>query len=101
MRVFVFGRFVTFVVFTDCESCTGSISTNSGSMAVGEYGLTRETRFVSRHLGVVAVAWLLWISWCVFLGGADFLVFFSRFFFLRTHTAYCKYEATFPHLSLY
>ena len=34
---------VTFVVFTDCESCTKSISTNPESMEAGEYGLTRRT----------------------------------------------------------
>ena len=32
---------VTFVVFTDCESCTMPISTNPGSMEAGEHGLTR------------------------------------------------------------
>ena len=69
---------VTFVVFTDCESCTRPISTNPGSMKVGEYGLTRGTCFVARCLDLVAVAGLLWLSWCV-LGGADFFVF--RFFF--------------------
>ena len=63
---------VTFVVFTDCESCTKPISTNAGSMEAGEYGLTRGTCFVARRLEVVAVAGLLWISWCV-LGGAEFL----------------------------
>ena len=41
---------------------------------------------------------------CIFEAGEfwvrrDF-VFFS-FFFLRTHTAYCKYEAGLPHLPLY
>ena len=72
---------VTFVVFADCESCTRPLSTNSGSMEAGEYGLTRGTRLVARNLEVGAVARLLWISWCV-LGGADFFVFF----FLRTHT---------------
>ena len=60
-------------------------------MEAGEYGLTRRTCFVSRRLEVVAVVVLLWLSWCV-LGGADFFVFFFRFFFLRTHTAYCKYR---------
>ena len=55
---------VTFVVFTDCESCTRPISTNNpGSMEAGEYGLTRGTCFVARRLEVVAVAALLWISW--------------------------------------
>ena len=72
-------------------------------MEAGEYGLTHGTRFVARRLEVVAVAGMLWISWCV-LGGADFFVFcffFVFFFLLRTHTAYCKYEAALPHLSLY
>ena len=71
---------VTFVVFTDCESSTTPISTNPGSMDAGEYGLTRGTCFVALRLEVVAVAALLWISWCV-LGGADFLVFFFSIFF--------------------
>ena len=70
-------------------------------MEAGEYGLTRGTCFVARRLEVVAVAGLLWVSWCV-LGEADLCVFFFlRFFFLRTHTAYCKYEAALPHLLLY
>ena len=68
---------VTFVVFTDCESCTRPISTNSGSMEADEYGLTRGTCVVARRLELVAVAGLLWLSWCV-LSGADFFVcFFS------------------------
>ena len=29
---------VTFVVFTDCQSCSRPISTNPGSMEAGEYG---------------------------------------------------------------
>ena len=49
-------------------------------MEAGEYGLTRGTCFVARRLELVAVAGLLWLSWCV-LGGADFFVFFFRFFF--------------------
>ena len=68
---------VTFVVFTDCESCTRSISTNAVSMEAGEYGLTRGTWFFARCLEVVAVAGLLWISWCIF-GGADFFSVFFR-----------------------
>ena len=36
---------------------------------------------------------LLWISWCALGGGADFPCLFD-FFFLRTHTACCKHEAT-------
>ena len=82
---------------TDYESCTRPIYSNPGSMEAGEYELTRGTRFVASRLEVVAVAELLWISSCVF-GGADFVVIF---FFLRTHTTCCKYEATLPHLPLY
>ena len=40
-------------------------------MEASEYGLTRGTCFVARRLEVVAVALLLWISWCV-LGAAGF-----------------------------
>ena len=67
---------VTFVVSTDCESCARPISTNSGSMEASEYGLTRGTCFVASRLEVVAVAGMLWISWCV-LGAVGFRVFFS------------------------
>ena len=70
-------------------------------MEAGEYGLTRGAFFAARHLELVAVAGLLWLSWCV-LGGADFFVFvFSFFFTLQTHTACFKYEAALPHLPLY
>ena len=89
--------FVTFDVFTDCESCTRPISTNPGSMEAGEHGKTRGTWFVARRLEVVAVAGLLWVSWCVFVGccgfrsvfslGQVFRVSFFYFFFLRTRTA--------------
>ena len=71
---------VTYVVFTDCESCMRPIFTNPVSMEAGEYGLTRGTWVFARRLEVVAVAGLLWISWCV-LGGADFFVFFFSIFF--------------------
>ena len=67
-------------------------------MEAGEYGLTRGMCFVTRRLEVVAVAGLLYISWCV-LGAAGFRFFFSRFF-LRTHMACCKYEAALSHLPL-
>ena len=66
------------------------ISTNPVSMEAGEYGLTRGTWFFARRLEVVAVAGLLWISWCVLGGGADFCVFFFLrcfFFFERTRPA--------------
>ena len=76
----------TFVVFTDCESCTRPISTNPGSMEAREYGLTRVTCFLACRLELDAVAGLLWISWCV-LGGADFfsVSFFSIFFASNAH----------------
>ena len=57
-------------------------STNPASMEAGEYGLTRGTCFIARRLEVVAVAGLLWISWCV-LGGVDFLFYFSILFFFE------------------
>ena len=71
---------VTFVVFTDYESCTSPISTNSVSMEAGEYGLTRGARFVALCLEVVAVARLMWVSWRVF-GGAIFFSFFRQLHF--------------------
>ena len=57
---------VTFVVFTDCDSCTRTSSTNPGSMGAGECGLTRGTCFVARRLELVAVAGLLWIGMVCF-----------------------------------
>ena len=60
-------------------------------MEAGEYGLTLGTCFVARRVEVVAVVGLLWTSWCV-LGAAGFR-FFLFVFFLRMHTACCKYEA--------
>ena len=45
------------------------ILTHSGSMEAGEYALRCGTCFVARRLELVAVAGLLWISWCV-LGAA-------------------------------
>ena len=87
--------------FTDFESCSRPISTIPGSMEAGEYGLTCGTCFVARCLEVVAIAGLLWISWCV-LGAAGFISFFFFsvfFFFLRSHTACCKYEAALPHFA--
>ena len=71
----------TFVVFTDCESCARSISTNPKSMEAGEYGLTRGTCFVARCLEVVAVAGLVWISGCVLGFGCGEISFSFSFFF--------------------
>ena len=67
-----------------------------------EYGLPSGTCFTARRLKVVAVAGLLWIDFVVFFFSVwwDFVLFFS-FSSLRTHTAYCKYEATLPHVLLY
>ena len=67
-------------------------------MRAGEYGLTRGTCFVARRLVVVAVAGLLWISWCV-LGAAGFTSCFLSF--VRIHTAGCKYEDALTHLPPY
>ena len=60
------------------------ISTKPVSMEACEYGLTRGRCSVARRLEVVAVAGLLWISWCV-LGAAEFRVFFRRFFSSNAH----------------
>ena len=70
-------------------------------MEAGEYGLTRETCFVTRRLDVVEVAGLLWASLRV-LGAAEFSNFFSLLSpCLRPHTAGCKNEVALPQLSLY
>ena len=55
-------------------------------MEAGEYGLTRGTCFVAGHLEVVAIAGLLWISWCVLVAARFVSVFFSSFFFFFKHT---------------
>ena len=67
-----------------------------------EYGLPSGTCFTARRLEVVAVAGLMWIYSvvCFFSVWWDFVSFFS-FSLLRTHTAYCKYAATLPHVPLY
>ena len=63
---------IEIVVFTDCESCTRPIFTNPGSMEAGEHRLTRGAFFFAVCLEMYAVAWLMWVSWCVF-GGAGFI----------------------------
>ena len=75
----------TFVVFTDCESCTRPISTKPGSMEAGEYGLTRGTCFIASRPEVVAVAGLLWFLLFV-LGAAVFRVFSMILYFQYVHT---------------
>ena len=80
---------IEFVVLTDCENCAKPISTSPVSMEAGEYGLTRGTWFFARRLEVVAVAGLMWVSWCAF-GGAGFFPCFFIFifiFFERTRPA--------------
>ena len=42
-------------------------------MEGGECALTRGTWFFARRLEVVAVAGLVWVSWCVF-GGAEIVL---------------------------
>ena len=79
---------VTFVVFTDCESCTRPISTNPGSMEAGEYGLTRGTYFVfrrapsrggrGRRAAVDYVVCFRWAYFFVFIFVFDFFVFLAR-----------------------
>ena len=71
---------VTFVVFNDCESCARPISTNPGYVEAREHGLTRGTWFFARRLEVVAVAGLMWVSWCAF-GEAGFFRAFYEFAF--------------------
>ena len=71
-------------------------------MEAGEYGLTPGTCFVARRLELAVVAWLL----CGFRGVFWVRLILSCFislvyFFLRTRTACCKFEAALPHLSLY
>ena len=77
---------VTFVLFTDCESCTRPISTNPGSMEAGEYGLTRGMCFFrapSRggrgHRAAVDLV-------VCFGGGRFFRGFFSDFFSWNAHS---------------
>ena len=67
---------VTFVGFIYCDSCTRLTSTNPEFMEASQYGLTRRTCLVARGLEVVAVAALMWISWCGF-GAWDFVLFSS------------------------
>ena len=70
---------VTFVVFTDFESCTRPIFTNPGSMGADKHGLTRGTfRRASSRGGRGRRAAV--DSWCV-LVGADFFGFLFSFFF--------------------
>ena len=79
----MYGVCVSFVVFTDCESCTRPISTNPGSMKAGEYGLTRGTCFVARRLEVVAVAGAA-VDFVVCFGCGG-ISFFFDFFSLNAH----------------
>ena len=74
-------------MFTDCESCTRADFHKPGIYGSGRVWANAWDVFRRAPLEVVAVAGLLWISWCV-LGGAIFFVFFSvLFFFERTRPA--------------
>ena len=82
------GVCVTFVVFTDCKSCTRPTCTNPGSMEAGEYGQTRGTCFVARRVqgsrspGCCGFGGVFWV-------GRICSCFFLDFVFIRTHTACC------------
>ena len=84
------------------SSSASPISTNPRSMEEEcEYGLPSGTCFTARRLEVVAVAGLLWIYFVVCFLVSGGISFFFSFSLLRMHTAYCKYEATLPHVPLY
>ena len=70
--------------FTDCESCSRPISTNPEYMGESEYGLMRGACFVARRPEVVAVAGLLWNSWCVF-GAPGYHVFLYLYISSNAH----------------
>ena len=55
-------------------------------MEAGEYGLVRGTCYVALRLDLVAVAGLLWISWCCLSAADFFMLFFSVFFFFFERT---------------
>ena len=71
------------------------ISTNPGSIEA-DYGLKRGTCFVASRLEMVAVAGLMWISWCVWVGRT-----LSCFFSSSNAHGLLQYEAALPHLPLY
>ena len=89
----------TFIVFTDCESCTRPVSTNPRFVEAPS-GLTRGTCFVESRLEMVAVAGLLH-SWCVLGAAGFFRVFFFSFFFIfeRTEPAVSMRPACLIYLS--
>ena len=91
---------VTFVIFTDCESCTRPIFTNPGSLGAGEYGLTRGVRFVAICYRGGSGRWADVGFVVCFRCGGIFFFFFRFCFSFRTHTTCCKYEDTSPHLPL-
>ena len=74
-------------------------SINPGSMEAGEYGLTRGTHvsFTPSRVGRGRRAAVDFVV-CSGCGGISCFFFV---FFLRTHTACCKYEAALPHVPLY
>ena len=58
-------------------------------MEAGEYGLKRGTFFVARRPELVAVAGLMWISWCV-LGAAGFVFSMILRFKIRAHDLWLR-----------
>ena len=58
-------------------------------MEAGEYWLKRGTCFVSRRPAVVAVAGLLWVSWCL-LVAAGFRVFHYFHFQIPAHDLWLR-----------
>ena len=83
---------VTFVVFTDCESCTSRFPYTRDlwkRASMGERAGRVSSRAVSRWSRTPGCCGFRGVFWV----GRDFFVFFVFFFFLRTHTACCKYEA--------
>ena len=92
---------VEFVIFTDCDSCTRPISTNSVSVEAGEHGLRRGKCFVraSSRGGRVRPAAA---TFAVRSGWRGLFCFFFRLFFcFLMRTACCKCEVALPHLPLY
>ena len=61
------------------------MSTNPGLLEAGQYGPTCVTCFLACRLELDAVAGLLWISWCVLGGGADFSVYVFLIFFFPSN----------------
>ena len=84
---------VTFVLFTDCESCTRPIFHKPGIYGSGTVGANARDVFpcMPSRVGGGRRAWDFVV--CFGWGGGFFRVHFSSLFFLRTHTACWKHKA--------